>query len=81
MSTMGHDGKVVPEAEKKDRYYLRDEPGGQLREVTVEEYCAAERRAGFRPKMASTHPDYMRTPATASFSSSACPVSGETRYG
>lgn len=37
------------------------------REVSVEEFCKAERSAGFRPKLPSDHPKYMTTPATGGF--------------
>lgn len=38
------------------------------REVTLEEFCKAERAAGFRPKLSSSDPRYMTTPATGGFS-------------
>ena len=54
------------------RYYLRVYFNGELieREVSVEEFCRAERNAGFRPKLASDDPHYMTTPATGGFGSS-----------
>ena len=60
-----------------DKYYLKifDEE----KEVTLEEYCKAERNAGFRPKLSSDHPDYNTTPATGGFSSGN--VSGHIEYG
>lgn len=60
-----------------DRYFLKfgDAPE---REVTLDEFCKYERLAGFRPKMASTDPRYMTTPATASFGNGI--VSGRTEY-
>lgn len=49
------------------------------REVSLEEYCKAERAAGFQPKLWSGHPDYMTTPATGGFSSSNG-ISGRIKY-
>lgn len=40
------------------------------REVSLEEFCKAERAAGFRPKLSSCDLNYMTTPATGGFSSS-----------
>jgi hypothetical protein len=48
------------------------------REVSLEEYCKAERNAGFRPKMASSDPKYMTTPATGGFSSGE--ISGSQKF-
>lgn len=70
-------------AEGRDRYYLTEVKDGQPveREVTLEEYCRAERNAGFRPKgLSSTDPNFMTTPATGSFGSSRSSVSGRTRW-
>lgn len=52
-----------------NKYYLSATLGDQNieREVTLEEYCKAERAAGFRPKMASDDPRYMTPPATGGF--------------
>lgn len=36
-------------------------------EVSLEEFCRAERAAGFFPKMPSDDPSYMTTPATGGF--------------
>ena len=47
-------------------------------EVTKEQWIEAEREAGFRPKMASDHPRYMNTYATAGFSAGF--VSGTITY-
>ena len=65
-----------------DTYFLSVILNGEKieREVTLKEYCEAERRAGFRPKMASDNPAYMTTPVTAGFSSSAG-IRGRIKYG
>lgn len=52
------------------RYYLKAPWRDGWDEVSVEEYCRAERDAGFRPRMPSDHPEYMRTPATGGFGGS-----------
>lgn len=60
-------------ADKREyRYFLSTVLGGEKieREVSLEEFCKAERRAGFRPKLPSYHPNYMTTPATGGFGSS-----------
>jgi hypothetical protein len=66
----------------KDRYFLVVELAGEKieKEVSLEEYCKAERQAGFRPKMASDDLLYMTTPATAAFG---CfpGVCGHIKYG
>lgn len=62
-----------------NKYYLSAKLGSEEREVSLEEYCQAERNAGFRPKMSSDHPDYMKTPATGGFSSGN--ISGRIKYG
>lgn len=64
-----------------NRYFLSFAIDGEpaRREVSLEDYCKAERAAGFRPKMASDDPRYMRTPATAGFSSGV--ISGHIEYG
>jgi hypothetical protein len=66
--------------EDEYKYYLEVELGGQKieKEVTLKEYCSAERSAGFRPKMSSDHPDYMTTPATGGFGGSG--ISGRMRW-
>ena len=54
-----------------EKYYLTVTVGnGQpdKREVTREDFIAAERAAGFRPKLSSSHPNYMTTLATGGFS-------------
>ena len=48
------------------------------REVTLEEFCKAERAAGFRPKLSSSDPRYMTTLATGGFSGNG--VSGSVKY-
>lgn len=65
-----------------DTYFLSVILNGEKieREVTLKEYCEAERLAGFRPKMASDNPAYMITPATAGFGSSVG-ISGRIKYG
>jgi hypothetical protein len=64
-----------------NKYFLKVTLAGEEieREVTKEEYCKAERAAGFRPKMATDDPGYMTTPATAGFSSSNG-ISGRIKY-
>ena len=62
----------------KARYYLKINNMDES-EVTLEEYCKAERQAGFRPKLPSTDPAYMTTPATGGFSSGS--ISGNIKYG
>lgn len=54
-----------------EKYFLSTHLGLKKveREVTVEEYCKAERMAGFMPKMSSDDPRYLKTPATGGFSS------------
>ena len=54
-----------------DKYFLSATIVGEKfeKEVTIEEFCKAERSAGFRPKLSSDHPDYMTTPATGGFGS------------
>jgi len=53
-------------------YFLSSTLAGEKfeKEVSLEEYCRAERNAGFKPKMSSDNPKYMTTPATGGFSSS-----------
>lgn len=66
----------------RDRYYLTEMRGSESveREVTLEEYCRAERNAGFRPSyLRSTDPAYMTTPATGSFSSGRTGISGRSQ--
>jgi hypothetical protein len=48
------------------KYYLSHAQLGE-KEVTKEEFIAAERAAGFRPKLSSNHPDYMKVCATGGF--------------
>jgi hypothetical protein len=66
---------------KDDRYYLSAMLGSEKveREVTLEEFCRAERAAGFRPKLPSSDRFYMVTPATGGFSSGA--ISGRVAPG
>ena len=53
-------------------YFLSSTIAGERfeKEVTLEEFCRAERAAGFRPRMSSDDPRYMTTPATGGFVSS-----------
>lgn len=51
------------------QFFLKDQPGSEWREVSLEAYCRAERAAGFRPKLPRTDPAYMTTPATGGFGS------------
>jgi len=66
-----------------DKYFLTVTLGGEqiTKEVTLKEYCEAERRAGFRPPLASTHPEYMTTPATGGFGGGSDGISGSVEYG
>ncbi len=62
------------------RYFLSATIAGETieREVSVEEYCKAERAAGFRPKLCSDDPAYMTTPATGGFGGDG--IKGRTEY-
>ena len=62
------------------KYFLSVQLLGEKleREVTLEQFCSAERGAGFRPKMSSTDPRYMSTPATGGFSDGT--TSGRIEY-
>lgn len=63
-----------------NRYFLSATLGGETveREVTLEEFCKAERAAGFRPKLWSGDPAYMTTPATGGFGGSG--IRGRVEY-
>ena len=63
------------------KYFLSVKLGEETieREVSKEEFCRAERAAGFRPKISSDDPRYMTTCATGGFSSSGG-ISGYVRY-
>ena len=63
------------------KYFLSATVGSEKieREVTLEEFCKAERSAGFRPKLWSGDPAYMTTPATGGFSNGNG-ISGRTEY-
>ncbi len=63
------------------KYFLSCQLGGETieREVTLEEFCKAERAAGFRPKLWSGDPKYMTTPATGGFGGSGG-ISGRIKY-
>lgn len=56
----------------QEKYWLKADaiPGAAWSEVSKADWIKAERGAGFRPKMASDHPNYMMTCATGGFSSS-----------
>lgn len=62
-----------------NHYFLSSTIAGEKfeMEVSLEEFCRAERAAGFRPKMSSDDPRYMTTPATGGFGSS-YGISGHT---
>ncbi len=61
-----------------NRYFIKLGDGPE-REVSLTEYCAAERNAGFYPKGPSrSDPEWMTTPATASFSNGS--ISGRIVY-
>ncbi|MFG6084222.1 hypothetical protein ACEUZ9_000471 [Paracoccus litorisediminis] len=66
----GFRGRAVKEAGRSismiAQYFLKNEDGEE-KEVGLEEFCRAERLAGFWPKVSSDHPDFMRIPATAGF--------------
>ena len=49
------------------RYFLKADFQSDYQEVTKEEWIKAERAAGFRPKLASDDPRYMKVCATAGF--------------
>ena len=52
------------------KYYLSTKLGDEEieREVSLEQFCEAERKAGFRPKgISPSDPAYMTTPATGGF--------------
>jgi hypothetical protein len=61
-----------------DKYYLKASFQPDWVEVTKEEFIRAERGAGFRPKCASSDPQYMTTCATGGFSSGS--ISGRVQY-
>jgi hypothetical protein len=52
-----------------EHYFLSCTVAGEEieKEVSLEEFCKAERAAGFQPKMTSDNPLYMFTPATGGF--------------
>lgn len=64
-----------------EKYFLSSTIAGEKfeKEVSIEEFCRAERVGGFRPKMSSDNPLYMITPATGGFSSS-YGISGRVKY-
>ena len=59
------------------RYFLTLKPFPE-KEVTVGDYCQAERQCGFTPKLNRNHPQYHLTPATAAFNCG--PISGRIEY-
>ena len=65
----------------KYKYFLSFKIRGEKieQEVTLEEFCRAERAAGFRPKLWSGDTSYMTTPATGGFGNSNG-ISGRTEY-
>jgi hypothetical protein len=62
------------------KYYLSVELAGEKieREVSLLEFCKAERQAGFRPKLPSSDSRYMTTPATGGFSDGT--ITGSVKY-
>lgn len=62
------------------RYFLSATLGDNKleREVSLEEFCRAERAAGFRPKMPNSDPRYMLTPATGGFGGGG--INGRVQY-
>lgn len=72
---------MVNMTEHTYRYFLSAKLGSETveREVTLEEFCRAERASGFRPKMSSSDPRYMTTPATGGFGISGG-MSGRAEY-
>lgn len=65
-----------------ERYFLSVTLAGEKieREVTIKEFCMAERQAGFTPKISSRDPRYMTTPATGGFSSTTSGISGRVEW-
>ena len=61
-----------------EKYFLKADYQKNWQEVTKEEWIQAERSAGFRPKCASTDPEYMTTCATSGFGGNG--VSGKIRF-
>lgn len=63
--------KKTCEKIKTEKYFLYTGlgPDRTEKEVTKQEFIKAERNAGFRPKLASNHPDYMNVCATGGFGS------------
>ncbi len=72
---------IWPFNRKSDRYYLSYKFGKLEIEsrVTLEEFCKAERAAGFRPKLSSCDAAYMTTPATGGFDNGN--IGGRIKYG
>ena len=62
----------------RKRYFLKTTGYNNEVEVTKEEWIRAERSAGFRPKIQSTDPMYMKVCATGGFSSGY--IQGIIRY-
>lgn len=64
------------------RYWLKATaiPGSKWQEVSKKEWIAAERCAGFRPRISSDHPAYETTCATGGWSTSHG-ISGTITYG
>lgn len=56
--------------ERTEKYWLKAEaiPGSAWSEVSKEDWIKAERAAGFRPKLWSGDPNYMKVCATGGFS-------------
>lgn len=64
--------------EHTEKYFLKADWQTEYQEVTKEQWIKAERAAGFRPKLSSDDPDYMKTCATGGFSGSG--VNGKIVY-
>jgi hypothetical protein len=72
--------EVGSQDELRTKYFIKEGDGPE-REVTVEQYCRAERRSGFYPRgIGPDDPRYLQRPATAGFGSSFSNVSGRIQY-
>ena len=74
------EGAGGEEADKVAKYFLKAAHESAWKEVSLSEFCRAERDAGFYPRrLTPDHPDYMTTPATGSFGSRG--MEGRVEYG
>lgn len=60
---------MIAATQQRYKYWLRADAitGSAWQEVSKDEWIKAERRAGFRPKLWSGDPNYMKVCATGSF--------------